>query len=55
MNFTMQMLPGIIVLLVGAVLTFLSGKFCKKQEDVLAIKLLGVGLAFVGTILVFLT
>lgn len=54
MNLTQQMLPGLCMLLAGAVLTFFAGKLCVKEKNVPQMKLLGVGMAVVGAILVFL-
>ena len=54
MNLTMEMLPGIGALLVGAVMGFFAEKLSRKAENAGRIRLLGVGLAFIGAILVFL-
>ena len=54
MNLTMQMLPGLCALLVGAVLTFFAGSLSRKAENANRVRLIGVGLAFVGAILVFI-
>ncbi len=54
MNLTSEMIPGIATLLCGAVLTFGAGKLCRKQDAVPTVKLIGVGLAFIGAILIFL-
>lgn len=54
MNFSAQMIPGLCALLVGAGLTFFAGKLCSKEKNVPQMKLIGVGLAVIGTILIFL-
>ena len=54
MNLTMEMLPGLSALLVGAVLTFFAEKLSRKRENANRVRMIGVGLAFVGAILVFL-
>lgn len=54
MNVSAQMVPGLTALLVGAVLTFFAGKLCHREKDVAQVKLIGVGLAVIGAILVFL-
>ncbi len=55
MNFSPQMIPGLCALIVGAVLTFFAGKLCHQEKNVPQMKLIGVALAVVGAILVFLT
>ena len=54
MNLTSQMLPGLSALLVGAVLTFFAGGLTRKPENANRIRLIGVALAFVGAIMVFI-
>ena len=53
MNLNGEMLPGLFVLLAGAVLGFGADKLCKKKQNVPQMKLLGMGLAVVGAVLVF--
>ena len=53
MNLTKQMLPGLSALLVGAVLTFFADKLSRRQESANRVRLIGVGLAFIGAIMVF--
>ena len=48
------MIPGICALAVGALLTFFGGRLCHKEKDVQQVRLLGVALAFVGAIMVFM-
>lgn len=53
MNVSAQMIPGLTALLVGAVLTFFARNLCHREKDVTQVKLIGVGLAVIGAILVF--
>lgn len=54
MNLTTQMLPGLSALLAGAVLTFFADKLTHKSGSANRVRLIGVALAFIGAILVFL-
>ncbi len=54
MNFQSNMIPGICALAVGALLTFFGGRLCHKEKDVQQVRLLGVALAVVGAIMVFM-
>lgn len=54
MNLNEQMLPGLFLLLAGAVLGFGAQKLCKKKQNVPQMKMLGVCLAVAGAILVFI-
>lgn len=54
MNFSPQMIPGLCALLVGAGLTFFAGRLCRREKSVPQVKLIGVGLAVIGAIMVFL-
>lgn len=54
MNLTMEMLPGLGALLVGAVMAFFAGQLSRKEENANRVRLIGVGLAFIGAILVFI-
>ena len=54
MNLNEQMLPGLFLLLAGAVLGFGADKLCRKKQNVPQVRILGVGMAFIGAILVFL-
>ena len=54
MNLTMEMMPGLGALFVGAVMTLFAGKVSRKAENENRVRLMGVGLAFIGAILVFL-
>ena len=53
MNFQANMIPGICALAVGALLTFFGGRLCHREKDVPQVKLLGVALAVVSAIMVF--
>ena len=53
MNFQANMIPGICALAVGALLTFFGGRLCHREKDVPQVKLLGVALAVVGAVMVF--
>jgi hypothetical protein len=54
MNFSAEMMPGLTLLLVGAFLGFFADGVCKNKKNVQPMKLLGVFLAVVGAILVFI-
>lgn len=54
MNLNAQTLPGIIVLLVGALLGFFAEKLTTRSKNAPQVRLLGVCLAVVGAIMVFL-
>ncbi len=54
MNLSAKMIPGLVLLLAGAVLTFGAGRFRRKEEDVHKMKMTGVLLAALGAVLVFL-
>ena len=54
MTLTMEMVPGLGALLVGAVMVFFAGRLSRKKENENRVRLIGVGLAFIGAILVFL-
>lgn len=54
MNLTLQMLPGLSALLAGAVLTLFADRFSHKQGSANRVRLIGVALAFIGAILVFI-
>ncbi|MBR1710076.1 MAG: hypothetical protein IJ719_14815 [Clostridia bacterium] len=51
-NFSLKMIPGIIIILAGCIFVF--GPFLKERLDSLKRKLIGVGIVAVGAILVFL-
>ena len=54
MNFQANMVPGLCALAVGALLTFFGGQLCHREKDVRQVKLLGVALAVVGAIMIFM-
>ena len=54
MNLNEQMIPGLFLLLAGAVLGFGAEKLCAKKRNVPQIKMLGVFLEVVGAVLVFI-
>ena len=54
MNLTGEMIPGLCALLVGAVLTFFAEKLSRRAENANRVRLIGVALAFVGAIMVFI-
>ena len=54
MNLNEQMLPGLFLLLAGAVLGFGAGKLCRKKQNVPQMKTLGMLLCVVGAVLVFI-
>ena len=54
MNLNSEMLPGLCILIAGALISVLSGRVCRKQANVPQVRLLGAGLAVIGAILVFL-
>ena len=53
-NFQANMVPGICAMLVGALLTFGAGRLCRKEKNIPQVKLIGVGLAVIGALTVFL-
>ena len=48
MNLSPKMIPGLLVLLAGAVLTFAAGRFAGREDHVPAVKLAGILLCAVG-------
>ena len=54
MNFGAEMMPGITLLVVGAFLGFFADGLCKKKKNTQPMRLLGVFLAVVGAIMVFI-
>ena len=54
MNLNEQMLPGLFLLLAGAVLGFGAEKLCRKKQNVPQMKMLGLFLCVVGAVLVFI-
>lgn len=54
MNFSTDMMPGICVLLAGALMTFFADYLCRRKQSVPTIRILGTIMAFIGAILIFL-
>ena len=54
MNWSQEMLPGVCALLVGAVLTFGAERLTHKQKDVITVKMIGVVIAVVGAVMIFI-
>lgn len=54
MNLNEQMLPGLFLLLAGAVVGFGAQKLCRKKQNVPTMKMLGCGLCIIGAILIFI-
>ena len=54
MNLNAEMLPGLCILIAGALISVLSERVCRKQANVPQVRLLGAGLAVIGAILIFL-
>lgn len=54
MNLRAEIIPGLCVLLAGALMAFFAKGLCRKPESVPQVKLLGTLLAALGAILIFL-
>ena len=54
MNLNAEMIPGLCILIAGALISVGAGSVCRKQANVAQVRLLGAGLAVIGAILVFL-
>ena len=54
MNLNAQMMPGITVLLLGAVMGLGAQSLCRNKKNVPQMRALGTALAFAGAILVFI-
>ena len=54
MNFGAEMMPGITLLVVGAFLGYFADGVCRNKKNVQPMRMLGVFLAVVGAILVFI-
>ena len=54
MNLYAEMIPGLCVLIAGSLITFCADFVCRKKQNVPQVRILGVGMAFIGAILVFL-
>ena len=53
MNFSTDMIPGICVLLCGALMTFFADYLCRRKQSVPTVRMIGTLMAFLGTILIF--
>ena len=54
MNLSAEMIPGLCLLIAGAIIGFGAKPICRREENVPRMKLLGAGLAAIGAILIFL-
>ena len=54
MNLSVEMIPGICVLLCGAATVYFPKWLCRKPQNLPQVKLLGTGIAIIGAILIFL-
>ena len=54
MNLTAEMIPGICVLVAGALMSFFADWLCRRKANVGQVRVLGVMMAFIGAILVFI-
>ena len=54
MNLNAEMIPGLCLLIAGAVIGFGAKPICRREQNIPQVKLLGVGLAAIGAILIFL-
>ena len=48
------MIPGLCLLVAGAIIGFGAKPICRREQNVPQMNLLGVGLAAIGAILIFL-
>ena len=51
MNLSPKMIPGLMVLLAGAIVTFAAGRIARGEDHVPAVKLVGILLCAVGAAL----
>ncbi len=54
MNLSADMIPGLCILLSGVLITLGAKPLCRKERNITQVKMLGVGMAFIGAILIFL-
>ena len=54
MNLSVEMIPGICVLLCGAATVYFSKWLCRKPQNLPQVRLLGTVMAIIGAILIFL-
>ena len=54
LNLRVEMIPGLCVLIAGALMTYFAKWLCRKPQNLPQVKLLGVGMAVIGAVLIFL-
>ena len=54
LNLRAEMIPGLCVLIAGALITYFAKWLCRKPQNLPLVKLLGVGMAVIGALLIFL-
>ena len=54
LNLRAVMIPGLCVLVAGALITYFAKWLCRKPQNLPQVKLLGVGMAVIGAVLIFL-
>jgi len=54
MNLSSEMVPGLFLLITGAGMTFFADGICRKKKNMSQIRLMGVGLAIIGAIMIFI-
>ncbi len=54
MNLSVEMIPGLCVLLAGALMAFFAKWLCRRPQSVPQVKILGTIMAAAGAILIFL-
>ena len=54
LNLRVEMIPGLCVLIAGALITYFAKWLCRKPQNLPQVKLLGVGMAVIGAVLIFL-
>ena len=54
MNLSSEMVPGLFLLITGAGMTLFADGLCKKKKNQPQLRLMGVGLAVIGAILIFI-
>jgi len=54
MNLSSEMVPGLFLLITGAGMGLFADGLCKKKQNTAQVRLMGVGLAVIGAILIFI-
>ena len=54
MNLSNEMVPGLFLLITGAGMAFFADGICKKKKNTPQVRLMGVGLAIIGAIMIFI-